>query len=409
MKRRAAAFLVAAFCAGAQDFTHRGFLETRFLGYPQTAPGDSGQAVGEGRFVYEAFYRASPRWRFAGSLDARTDTHRQVERRWDLTWWDRTLPAPAFAVRRLSASYTRSGVTAEAGKQFIRWGKTDILTPTDRFAPRDFLRVVDNDFLAVTAARVTYERGADTWDLVYVPRFTPSRIPLLNQRWVVLPEAAPEGLSLVDAGARFPGGPQVGLRWNHVGRAFEGALAVYDGFNHLPVLDARLASLLPLQVAVERRYPRIRMYGADGAMPLRWLTVKAEAAYFTSPDPFADEYVQYVVQLERNVGEWFFVGGYSGEAVTTRRVMLDFAPDRGLTRAFLGRAGYTIDTNRSVAVETAVRRNGNGLWTRMEYSQAFGQHWRATASFTVIRGDPADFLGQYRRNSHGMLILRYSF
>ena len=30
----------------------------------------------------------------------------------------------------------------EAGKQLIRWGKTDILNPTDRFAPRDFLTVL---------------------------------------------------------------------------------------------------------------------------------------------------------------------------------------------------------------------------------------------------------------------------
>ena len=41
-------------------------------------------------------------------------------------------------------------MTAEFGRQIIRWGKTDILTPTDRFAPRDYLSsVVDSDFLGV--------------------------------------------------------------------------------------------------------------------------------------------------------------------------------------------------------------------------------------------------------------------
>jgi hypothetical protein len=46
---------------------------------------------------------------------------------------------------------------------------------------------------------------------------------------------------------------------------------------------------------------------------------------------------------------------------------------------------------------------------KVEYSQAFGQHWRATAGIAVVRGDMNDFLGQYRRNSHGILRVRYSF
>ena len=62
-----------------------------------------------------------------------------------------------------------------------------------------------------------------------------------------------------------------------------------------------------------------------------------------------------------------------------------------------------------VAVDAAVRQNGEGSWFRAEYSQAFGQHWRATAGYSWIRGDEGDFLGQYHRNSFALLALRYSF
>jgi hypothetical protein len=240
-------------------------------------------------------------------------------------------------------------------------------------------------------------------DLVFQPRFTPSRLPLFNQRWVVLPDVA-----IRDAGARFPGGPQYGARWNHLGRGFEYSLSFFEGFNHLPLLDARIQPV-PLRVDLQRFYPQMRMYGADTALPLRWLTIKGEAAWFTSNTRQADEYLLYVIQLERQAGEWFFVGGYAGQAVTASRHTLDFAPDRGLARAFLARAGYTIDTNRSLALEAALRQNGKGLWTKLEYSHALGQHWRATAAFTLIRGSRDDFLGQYRRNSHAGLTLRYSF
>jgi hypothetical protein len=363
--------------------------------------------VGESLLRYEAFYKIGTAWRFAGGIDARTDTHRQDERKLHLSWWDREVQRPAFEIRRLSASYHHGPVTLELGKQFIRWGKADILNPTDRFAPRDFLNVVDNEFLAVPAARLIAERGGDTLDLVWQPRFTPARVPLLNQRWVVLPENLPPGLRIIDAGARYPGGSEYGARWNHIGHGFEASLSFYDGFNYQPLIETRAAP--PASVLFSRLYPQMRMYGADAALPLRPFTIKFEGGYFTSTMRAADDYALYVVQLERQHGEWTFVGGYAGEVVTRSSPVPDFAYDRGLARAFLGRAAYTIDTNRSVSFEAAIRQNGDGAWLTGEYSQAVGQHWRATAAVTLIRGSAGDFLGQYHRNSHATLALRYSF
>jgi len=386
-----------------QTFSQRGFLETDFIGYPQTAPNDSGQAIGEALFRYEAFYKLNSDWQFAGGMDARTDTHAQVDRVWELSWGDREGRRPTFEIRQLNATYSKKKLTVVLGKQFIRWGKADILNPTDRFAPQDYLTVVDSDFLGITAARATYGGQSNTIDLVWAPLFTPSRIPLLDQRW----SNVPPGIALTELAPSFPGGSQFGARWNHIGAVAEYSLSFYDGRNNLPLFNFQQPQ--PLTVDVERYYPQMRMYGGDAAIPLKGVTVKAEAAYFTSTTKTEDEYALYVVQLERQAGEWFFIGGYAGQVVTEHRSIFDFAPDRGLTSAFLGRAGYTIDTNRSVALEMAVRQNGKGEWAKLEYSQAFGAHWRATAAFTLIRGDESDFLGQYRRNSHAMLALRYSF
>jgi hypothetical protein len=399
---RTCIWLAAALACSAQDFSQRGFLEANVLVYPQTAPNDRAHVVAESLLRYEAFYKPVSGLQINGGIDLRADTHRQVERGLDFSWWDRTRRRPAVAVRRLSASYTKGRATLEIGKQIIRWGKADILNPTDRFAPRDYLNVVENEFLGVTAARLTYGSATDTIDLVWAPRFTPSRVPLLDQRWA----AVPADVQFRDAGARFPGGSQVGGRWNHIGRTVEYSLSFYDGHNHLPLIQPELRGP---RIDLLQYYAQMRMYGGDLAVPLPVITLKAEAAYFTSTTRQADEYVLYVIQAERQSGEWSFAGGYAGQAVTERRSLFDFAPDRGLTRAFLGRAGYTIDTNRSLALETAVRQNGKGVWAKVEYSQAFGQHWRAIAGFGLIRGEADDFLGQYRRNSHIILMARYSF
>jgi hypothetical protein len=422
--------------AFAQSVSQKGFLDLRGFAYPQTTANDDTRLVGEALLRYEASAKPAPWLRVAGALDARADTHDQTA--WDgVDWSDRGARRPGFGVRRFDVTLSRGPLTLQVGKQIVRWGKTDILIPTDRFAPRDFLSVFDDELLGVTAARLTAALASDTIDAV-VARFTPSRIPLLDQRWAGL-TAEMAAVALIDDGSVYPNGVEAGARWSHVGRAFEFSLSGFRGHNNLPLIEAARVSASqgavtdpsaaaataagsrpcapmagvvcpPLPpVPIVRVYPAMWMAGADAAIPLSHVTIKGEAAFFGSSDLRADEYWLYVIQVERQKGEWLFVGGYAGEVVTTQRVQASFAPDRGLTRSFLGRASYTIDTNRSVAFEGAVRQNGDGSWLRAEYSQASGQHLRVTARATWIRGDPTDFFGRYRRNSHVMLTVRYSY
>ncbi len=409
-----AAFAVLVGTAGAlfaqtssPVFEQRGFFENSALFYPQTTQNDSGHAIDETLLRWEASYKPAEWLKLAGSFDARADTHQQTDREPTIDLEDRSIRRPALSLRELSVTLHKGKVTAEIGRQFIRWGKTDILTPTDRFAPKDYLAsVVDSDFLGVTAARVTISGANDSLDLVWQPFFTPSRTPLLNQRWTVLPPEA-NGVNLVDAGARYPGGSQVGARWNHIATGYEYSLSYFRGFNSLPLFDVQFDPAT-FTARAQRYYPELQMYGADAAVQLPWVTLKGETGYFTTTTPGAQEYVLYVIQVERQIREWSLVGGYAGDVLTAGPANpLQFAPDRGFAKSFVGRAELTIDVNRSLAIETAVR--GAGSFVRVEYSQAFGQHWRVTPGIAWIRGDMADFLGQYRRNSYASLTVRYSF
>jgi hypothetical protein len=68
----------------AQNFEQRGFIENHTLVYPQTTDNDSGHVVSEELLRWEASYKFTPWLTVAGAFDARTDTHRQVERAWSL-------------------------------------------------------------------------------------------------------------------------------------------------------------------------------------------------------------------------------------------------------------------------------------------------------------------------------------
>jgi hypothetical protein len=405
--RRGAALAIAvasaAASAAAQSATQSGFADVTFTGYPQTAVNDSTRAI------VRAIVRWDPdltgtNWRLDASFEAQTDTDNQTAA--DATYWDRSTRRPAFDVRRLSASWVHGPLTLVAGKQFIAWGTTDVVMPTDHFAPKDYVDLMDPEPLAVTAVRGTVAGSSDSLDVVFTPRMTPSRAPLLDQRWVNPPLLA-FGRPLVDAGGDIPDGPQVGVRWHHLGRYVEDSLSFFKGADTLPSFST--VSETPAVVDVTRTYPELTSVGGDLAVPLPWITIKGEGAWYGSSTAAARTFLLYVVQAERPWRDCLFIGGYVGEHVERPGTLLRFAPDEALARAFFGRVAYTINTNRNLVFEAAARQNGDAFVGRAEYSQAFGQHMRVTAGLRVIRGNPDDLIGQYRRNSATTLSWRYSF
>jgi hypothetical protein len=392
---------------GSSRFTQRGFLEGQGWAFPQTAANDATQLIGDALFRDEVFIKPA-RWiQFAAGLDLRANSHNEVESAWRFDVDERGIRRPRAALRRLSVTFRAHGFSLDVGKQFIRWGRADIQNPTDRFAPRDYLNVLNTDLLPVDAVHPALQLGTETIEAVWTPRFTPSRVPLFDQRWTVTPPDA-AGITLVDAGAVIPSGAQWGVRWSHNSDHVEASVSYFDGYNHLPNIDVQPA---PAALAVEltRVYPKLRSYGADLAVPTSWFTFKGEAAYFTSPSSGNEEYVIYVAEIERQTGEWLLDVGYIGDAVTRSGTSFPFAPDRGIARSIIGRASYTVDPRRTVAIEGAVRQGGEGFYVKGEYSEAWGQHWRLTLTGVGLAGQSDDFLGQYSRNSHGAAALRFSF
>ena len=415
--------------AGAQTFTYRGFAEVRTALYPQTTSQDADRASVAGRIRFEPAYRPSRWLTLEGSIDGRRDSQHLVDREWRLDRRDRGLQRPAVALRHAEARLRHGSLTLDAGKQFVRWGRTDLLNPTDRFAPRDFVEVTDDEFLAVTGARLQFERGAHLVDVVWIPYFTPSRIPIAGNRWAVPPPQTLVGVGVIDLGTTFPERSQFGARWNVRETRYEMALSYFDGLDHLPLFTVQPVQLppqvppeglllpdadapapvTPTLLAVQRMYAPLRMAGLDAAVPLRWVTLKAEAAWLSSSSAASDERVAYVIQLERQSGEFSVVAGYAGEVLINEGSAFDFAPDRGLARALLGRAAYTLGPRRDMSVEAVVRQDFDGVWVKGEFTEAVRSHWRWTVAAVIIGGVPTDFIGQYHRNSHLLLTLRYSF
>jgi hypothetical protein len=223
--------LVAA-APRAQPVTQRGFIDGRDFLFPQSAPNDATRNVGDLLAREEVFLKPSEWFQIAAGLDLRANSHDQVESAWRFDWDDRAIRRPRFALRRLAVTVSKGPFTIDAGKAFIRWARADVLNPTDRFAPRDFMNVLDTDVLPVIAVHPSLRFRNETFEAVWSPQLTPSRLPLFNQRWTVLPPAV-QGIPIVDGGSNLPSGSEQGVRWSHAGSRFDASLSFFDGFNHL--------------------------------------------------------------------------------------------------------------------------------------------------------------------------------
>ena len=97
---------------------------------------------------------------------------------------------------------------------------------------------------------------------------------------------------------------------------------------------------------------------------MTWVTVKGEAAFLTSPDrSSSDEYALYVVQLERQAGQWFFDGRVRRSECDGASVDADVRSRPGMSEAdsWAARATRWTRPERGL-IEGAVRQNGDGYY-----------------------------------------------
>src|SRR5262245_44604683 len=117
--------------AAAQVLSHRGFVEGTAFIFPLEAQNDPTHVVGDLLAREDVSLRPAPWLLLAGGLDLRANTHDQVDDGWELDADDRGQKRPRLSLRRLAATISRGPLTVELGRQFVRWGKTDIVVPTD--------------------------------------------------------------------------------------------------------------------------------------------------------------------------------------------------------------------------------------------------------------------------------------
>lgn len=170
------------------------------------------------------------------------------------------------------ASLRRGNLDFRIGQQRVRWGKADVVNPTDFFTPTDFrapLPLEEDRYLSIAAVRTDWRVDEErTVSLVIQPGFVRSELPRTP---------ALAGVRAVEDLPRGERNPQVGLRFLRTGESLDWSVSAFSGYSNLPASSASLDASAGM-VTWLQHHPRVRGVGADLATTIGPWSVRAEGS-----------------------------------------------------------------------------------------------------------------------------------
>jgi len=312
------------------------------------------------------------------------------------------------------------------GKQQIVWGKADGVFITDVVSPKDLNEFLLPDFeeirLGIQALKVDYYIGDNTIEFVWVPAFTPTKMPAEDSIWYVQPDFSitptfdyskkevPSNFSNSEAFLKFSAITSVidfeimaGYMWDD------------DPTMHIDKSIDATTDQLSLTVTPE--YHRLKLGGGSFSTTIGGFVVRGEAAYyfgkyFRSEDPaltdgvVEKDYVHFLLGMDYTI--WNIkmslqlieqkIQGYDEQIVN------DENED---TVTFLMSSDFLRETLR-LELFSYIGMNDNGSLIRPKISYDLIDGFQILVGFNIFNGEEGNF-GQYDDNDMIYSKIKYSF
>ena len=216
-------------------------------------------------------------------------------------------------IREAWGSVTVKGLDIKLGRQIIAWGRADAVNPTNNITPKNEL-VLSSEFDDARSGnellQIKTKIGQTTLQGIWVPYYR-SDVLLLNS------SILPAGITL--KGPVYPDLKLVNgsyaLRFDFTAPSIDGSLSYFNGYATLPgfnyALDASGLSLMP------EAY-RMQVIGGDLSTTAGPYGLRAEAAVKIPTTDYENQvfipnpYTQFVVGIDRSIGNWILLVQYSG-------------------------------------------------------------------------------------------------
>lgn len=400
----------------------------------------------------------------------KADSRNYVKEPW-MNFRDSTFRDPYFSFNQGYLKYRTESFDLAVGKQIYSWGTADGYNPTDYLLnPWDYQDIPDREKIGMFSVSANYYlTNTTSFQLIVVPLFTPSRIPMVNNRWlgVGIPIRSfldPLGLGgfaksvlpavdfIIKDGRKLP--PK---RFENTEVAFRAktsaisgwdlSLSYFDGFDNLPVVSLNGPICIPPVPGITNGlcvgppktvFPRVRAPGFDFSTTFGKLEVHGEAvAKFYDGGKTTDR--MPVVFGGRYTWDQSDVEGLGLEQIL---LVLEYANDidlhkrddpltrdlsffvRPIQSTIISRIALKIDDANEFTFSTAINFYGpNSGYLQPKYAYKFTDNLKAEVGFDIFWGDfkvkpelsapffskKLSFWGKWERNDRGFLNMTYLF
>ena len=435
----------------------RGTLRYKNFASFQTTIEEQRTVRQEGLLRLEIDQTFEDRWRLFLVPQWKADTGNYVKEPW-MNFRDSNFRDPYFSFREGSIRYRAESFDLSVGKQIYSWGTADGYNPTDYLLnPWDYQDIIDREKIGTFSISANYYLPDTSFQFIVIPLFTPSRIPMTDNRWLGIPNftflgfplgklSLPAVNFLIKDRRKLPSkrfeNTQVALRAKTSAiSGWDLSLSYFDGFDNLPIVSFEGPFCFPPLPCVglpKTIFNRVRAIGADFSTTFGKLEVHGEAvAKFYDQGRTTDRMPVVVggryVWYQSDVGELgleqiLFVLEYGHDFdlhkrdnILTRDLSFFVRP---IQSTIMSRIGFKIDDANEFTFSTAVNFYGpNSGYLQPKYTYKFTDNLKAEVGFDVFWGDfsikptlippslndKLSFWGKWDRNDRGFLNLTYLF
>lgn len=364
----------------------------------------------EMRYLQKFTFIANENWLFHLETDLRADnrnfSHGAVnsiterDSRWMLGY------------REAYTEYQKDKFRVRVGKQIINWSVTDTISPSDNVSPRDYMEIVRWERIGVPAVNIRY--GGDTFvEGIYIPFFTPSKLPKIGSRW---DRDLPTGLSASEQDVLGKDHGQFAFRVGTNFKGFDLTANYFHGYSYSPAI--RLENGLNGMTELVPNYLPLEAYSISAAKSWKGFTFRGEIGYFQQSGD--DDFIQYVIGADREftnlIGKtdsFYLLLQYANEIKTRSKNELPFETvdfRRVFNNAIMVKAKYApSDSSRwEYKLEGTYNLTDQDIYIQPAATWKY-KSFQVEGGLNMFFGPSSSFFGGYKRNDYLFLKTTYNF
>lgn len=313
------------------------------------------------------------------------------------------------------------------GKQQIIWGKADGVFITDIVSPKDMREFLLPDFneirVGVTALKFDYYLGNNTFELVWIPVFTPTQMPDQNSIWSHQPDyPLPYSVDYANTEVKDKlSNSEIFAKYSLLSSAIDFELMAAYSWDDDPTFHSQKilnqTTGVVDSVVLKPEHHRLTTFGGSFSTTLGPIVLRGEGAYYTgknfqSLNPTLSEgvvekdYLHYLLGIDYTIGDLKLSSQFIQQAIMDYDDYL-VNDEFENTVTFLATMDFLRET-LNVELFSYIGLNEGDALIRPKVTYDFVDGFEIMFGANLFVGDEGQF-GMYDKNDMIYTKLKYSF